>query len=62
LGAILVGVVDTLGRALLPRTLALFLAPADANGVAAALASVAIYLVMTLVLVWRPKGLFPLDA
>jgi branched-chain amino acid transport system permease protein len=62
LGAILVGVVDTLGRALLPRAFALFLAPADANGVGAALASVAIYLVMTLVLVWRPKGLFPLDA
>jgi branched-chain amino acid transport system permease protein len=51
-----------LGRALLPRAFALFLAPADANGVGAALASVAIYMVMTRVLVWRPKGLIPRDS
>jgi branched-chain amino acid transport system permease protein len=62
LGAVLVGVVDTLGRAFLPRAFALFLPPAEANGVGAALASVAIYLVMALVLAWRPKGLFPVDA
>jgi branched-chain amino acid transport system permease protein len=55
-------VVDTLGRALLPRAFALFLPPAEASGVGAALASVAIYLVMALVLAWRPKGLFPVDA
>ena len=62
LGAILVGVVDTLGRALLPRGFALLLPSAEAGAVGAALASVAIYLVMALVLIWRPKGLFPLDA
>ena len=50
------------GRALLPRAFALFLPPAEASGVGAALASVAIYLVMALVLAWRPKGLFPVDA
>jgi branched-chain amino acid transport system permease protein len=62
LGAILVGVVDTLGRALLPQGFALFLPLAEAGAVGAALASVAIYLVMALVLIWRPKGLFPIDA
>jgi branched-chain amino acid transport system permease protein len=62
LGAILVGVVDTLGRALLPRGFALLLPPAEAGAVGAALASVAIYLVMALVLIWRPKGLFPINA
>jgi branched-chain amino acid transport system permease protein len=62
LGAILVGVVDTLGRALLPQGFALLLPPAEAGAVGAALASVAIYLVMALVLIWRPKGLFPIDA
>ena len=62
LGAVLVGVVDTLGRALLPRAFALVLPPAEANGVGAALASVAIYLMMAIVLAWRPKGLFPVDA
>jgi len=62
LGAILVGVVDTLGRALLPQGFAFFLPPAEAGAVGAALASLAIYLVMALVLIWRPKGLFPIDA
>ena len=58
-GAILVGLGDTLGRAFLPSLLKLFAAPATADGVGASLASMAIYIVMAAVLAWRPRGLFP---
>lgn len=58
-GAILVGMVDTLGRAFLPSLLKLFASPATADGVGASLASMAIYLLMAAVLIWRPRGLFP---
>jgi branched-chain amino acid transport system permease protein len=59
IGALLVGLVDTLGRAFLPTVFKLFVAPAVADGVGASLASMAIYIVMAAVLVWRPRGLFP---
>ncbi|MGH6948968.1 MAG: branched-chain amino acid ABC transporter permease [Kiloniellales bacterium] len=58
-GALLVGLVDTLGRAFLPTLFRLFLSPATADGLSASLASMAIYIVMAAVLVWRPRGLFP---
>ncbi|MFQ6018180.1 MAG: branched-chain amino acid ABC transporter permease [Kiloniellaceae bacterium] len=58
-GAVLVGLVDTLGRAFLPALLKLFLMPATADGVGASIASMAIYILMAVVLVWRPSGLFP---
>ncbi len=58
-GALLVGLVDTLGRAFLPILLRLFLSPAYADGAAASLASMSVYLLMAAVLVWRPKGLLP---
>lgn len=58
-GAVLVGTVDTLGRAYLPGTFGAIMGPAAASGVGAALASMAIYVVMAAVLVWRPRGLFP---
>ena len=58
-GAILVGMVDTLGRAILPGALRLLLRPELADSLAAAAASVSIYVLMALVLVWRPAGLFP---
>lgn len=58
-GAIFVGLVDTLGRAFLPNMLKLFLPPAQADGIGAGVSSMAIYLLMALVLIWRPKGLFP---
>ena len=59
LGALLVGMVDTLGRAFLPALFRLFLSPAYADGVAAPLASMSIYILMAAVLVWRPRGLLP---
>jgi len=58
-GALLVGLVDTLGRAFLPSLLKLFIAPAAADGIGASLASMAIYILMAAVLIWRPRGLFP---
>ena len=57
-GALVVGLTDTLGRAYLPGLLKATLPPAYADGAAAALASVLIYLVMAGVLVVRPQGLF----
>ncbi len=59
LGALLVGLVDTLGRAFLPLLLRLFFTPAYADGVAASLASMSVYLLMAAILVCRPRGLLP---
>ncbi|MCA0206097.1 MAG: branched-chain amino acid ABC transporter permease [Proteobacteria bacterium] len=61
-GALLVGVIDTMGRFLLPQVFALFLDPSKASGAGAALASMLVYLLMALILVIRPKGLFPVHA
>ena len=61
-GALLVGMVDTLGRAFLPTFFRLFLSAAYADGVAASLASMSIYILMAAVLVWRPRGLLPAPA
>ncbi len=61
-GALLIGLVDTLGRAYLPTLFRLLLPPSTADAVGASLASMAIYLVMALVLFWRPRGLFPAHA
>lgn len=59
LGALLVGVVDTMGRALLPWLLSMFVQPSEAAATGAALASMLIYIVMALILAVRPQGLFP---
>ena len=58
-GALMVGLVDTLGRTFLPAIFRLFMAPDTADGIGAALASMAIYILMAAVLAWRPRGLFP---
>ena len=57
-GALLVGLTDTLGRALLPALLARATDAAGAAAAGAALASMAIYVLMASILVWRPRGLF----
>ena len=61
-GAILVGLVDTMGRFMLPKMLALALPAAQAGAVGAALASMLIYIVMALILAFRPSGLFAAQA
>ncbi|MCW1932388.1 branched-chain amino acid ABC transporter permease [Pararhodobacter zhoushanensis] len=61
-GALLVGVIDTMGRFLLPRLFGHFMEQSQAAGIGAALASMLIYVLMAAVLVIRPKGLFPAHA
>ena len=56
-GAILVGVTDTLGRFLFPVILGAFTDPSSATAIGSALASMSIYILMALILVWRPTGL-----
>jgi branched-chain amino acid transport system permease protein len=62
IGALLVGMVDTLGRAFLPFLFRMFLSSAHADGVAASVASMSIYILMAIILIWRPKGLLPAHA
>lgn len=57
-GAILVGLVDTMGRFLLPKMLALVLPATQSGAIGAAAASMLIYIVMALILAFRPSGLF----
>ena len=57
--AILVGLVDSLGRAFLPTLLRIVLDPARADGIGASLSAMSVYILMAVVLVWRPRGLFP---
>jgi branched-chain amino acid transport system permease protein len=59
LGALLIGLVDTLGRSFSVDLLRLVLDPSAARTVGPALASMLIYLLMALVLFIRPAGLFP---
>ncbi|MBP0438347.1 branched-chain amino acid ABC transporter permease [Tianweitania sediminis] len=61
-GALLVGVVDTTGRLLLPLALSSFISPSAAASTGAALASMLIYVLMALILALRPRGLFPAAA
>ena len=58
-GALLVGIVDTSGRAFLPLFFSTFLPPQLASGAGPAVASILIYLLMAVVLYFRPQGLFP---
>jgi branched-chain amino acid transport system permease protein len=58
IGAILVGVTDTLGRFLLPIVFGSFMEASDATAVGSALAAMSIYILMAAVLVFKPTGLF----
>ncbi|WP_417742199.1 branched-chain amino acid ABC transporter permease [Salipiger sp.] len=58
IGALLVGLTDTLGGVLLPELFKLFTDPASAAATGSAFASLAIYVLMAGVLIWRPTGLF----
>jgi branched-chain amino acid transport system permease protein len=62
IAAILVGLIDTIGRAFLPDLLRLILTSRGASTVAPALSSMMIYLLMAIVLVLRPEGLFPVSS
>ena len=57
-GAILVGLTDTLGGVLLPMFFSLFLDNSSAASAGASVASMSIYVLMAIVLVIRPSGLY----
>ena len=61
-GAVLVGVIDTMGRFLLPKLFAMFMEPSQAATAGTAIASMLIYIVMAIILTLRPKGLFAANA
>ena len=58
-GALLIGMVDTLGRAFLASGLRLILPLDFADSIGAALSSMSVYLLMALVLIFRPQGILP---
>ena len=58
-GALLVGLVDTMGRALLPLFFYAFFPPMVASNLGPSLSSILIYVLMAGVLFFRPQGLFP---
>ena len=57
-GALLVGIVDTLGRVYLPLFFQTFMPPSEATGVGSSLAAMLIYILMAVILAFKPKGLF----
>jgi branched-chain amino acid transport system permease protein len=59
MGALLVGLVDTIGRTLIPVLFAQLMAPELVANVAPAVASILIYVLMAAVLFFKPRGLFP---
>ncbi len=59
LAAIIVGLIDTVGRSFLPDLLDLFLSEIAASTAAPALSSMLIYVLMAVILTFRPQGLFP---
>jgi branched-chain amino acid transport system permease protein len=61
-GALLVGIVDTLLRAYLPGLLRGMMDASQADMLGAGLASMGVYLLMALVLLLKPRGLFPAHA
>jgi branched-chain amino acid transport system permease protein len=58
-GALLVGVVDTSLRAFLPQIMRMMMNNSEADALAAGVSAMGVYLVMAIVLLVRPKGLFP---
>src|SRR5437588_2305452 len=60
--AILVGLIDTVGRAFLPDLLRLFMSTNAGSSLGPSLSSMIIYMLMAAVLVFRPEGLLPVSS
>lgn len=58
IGSLLVGLTDTLGGIFLPELFKLFMDSGAATQTGSALASMSVYILMSIVLIWRPSGLF----
>lgn len=61
IAALTVGVVDTLGRAFMTDALRLFMDADTASGAGAGLSSMLIYILMAIILIAKPSGLFPVQ-
>lgn len=61
LAAMIVGLLDTMGRAFLRDLLSTVFSPAVASDTGPALASMLVYILMALVLFFRPEGLVPIQ-
>jgi branched-chain amino acid transport system permease protein len=59
IGALLIGLIDTLGRSFLDSIFALFMSTAAAETSAPAVSAMLIYIIMAVVLALRPQGLVP---
>ena len=57
--AIIVGLIDTIGRAFLPDLMRNFVSYSAGSSAGPALSSMMIYMLMAVVLIFRPEGLFP---
>jgi branched-chain amino acid transport system permease protein len=58
-GAMIVGVVDTMLRAFLPQAFRQLMTGPDADALAAGFSAMGVYMLMALVLLVKPKGLLP---
>jgi len=59
IAALLIGLVDTLGRGFATDILRLVMDPSAASQTGRAIAPMLIYILMAMVLIFRPSGLFP---
>ncbi|WP_205964937.1 branched-chain amino acid ABC transporter permease [Pseudooceanicola lipolyticus] len=59
LAALMIGLIDTLGRSFLDDIFKLFMSPIAAENSAPAISAMLIYIIMACVLALRPQGLFP---
>jgi branched-chain amino acid transport system permease protein len=57
--SIIVGLIDTLGRAFLPDLFRLFFSYSTGSSLGTSVSSMLIYVLMALILIFRPEGLFP---
>ena len=58
IASLLVGLVDTLGRFLIPWVLQTITNPSDAMSIGSAIGSMRIYILMAIILILRPTGLY----
>jgi len=61
IGALLVGLVDTMARSFLPDLLRIFMESSAADRMGASIASMSVYILMALILACKPAGLFPVS-
>lgn len=60
-GALIVGVGETLGRAFLPGAMRTMMSTSAADALSSGLSSIIVFVIMASILLWRPKGLFPVN-